>query len=289
MAKNPQYKFVFPRYDDPRFVQEVKELVHTLGKRYDGNPAISYMRIGTGKSGEDNPYGRIGMAWFTNHLWITFSRELTRCYLASFQKTRLEFDVLWTSIVAAGAKNATPITPNEQKEAQEFIDYVASKRIFIAYNGISARPTKNEVPGATAANPAGTCSGYSPQPDDTTTAMDAAPYAQIARLKKRGIAFGLEGNALSDPCMAPRRISAILERYRPARFVLFGDAAALINFWREGINDNNRYEIDQLTNALVPWTNKAEFLALKAEAMPRIKRFATEIDQLVRQSVVVGR
>jgi hypothetical protein len=288
MAKNPRYKFVFPRYDDSRFVREVKKLVDSLGERYDGNPAIAYMRIGIGKSGEDNPYGRVGMAWFTNHLWINFSREVTQYYLASFHKTRLEFDVLWTGIVVAGAKTATPITPNEQKEAQEFIDYVASKNIFIAFNGISNRPTKNAVPGATAANPAGTCAGYSPRPDETTAATDAAPLAQIERLKQKGIAFGLEGNALTDPCMAPSRISALLEWYKPERFIFFGDAAAVISFHREGMNDNNRYEIDHLTNVLVPWTSKAEFSAHQAEALPRIKQFAAEIEQLVRRSVLAG-
>src|ERR1700730_1405896 len=137
MVKNPQFKFTFPRYDDPRFVQEVQKLVRRLGERYDGNPAIAYMRIGTGKSGEDNPYGRIGMSWFTNSLWIRFSRQVTELYLASFHKTRVEFDMLWTAIVAAGARNVTPITPGEQNEAQQFIDYVAGRNIFIAFNGIA--------------------------------------------------------------------------------------------------------------------------------------------------------
>jgi hypothetical protein len=289
MASNPQYKFIFPRYDDPAFVQEVKKLVRCLGERYDGNPALSYMRIATGKSGEDNPYGRIGMPWFTNHLWVNFSREVTDSYLASFHKTRLEFDMAWTGIVAAGVRNATPVTPNDQKEAQEFIDYIADRNIFIAFNGIASPPAKNAVPGATAANPAGICSGYSPQSDGTTPAMDAAPLAQIARLKQKAIAFGLEGGALSDPCMAPRRISALLEYYKPVRFIFFGDAAAMINFQREGVNDTNRYEVDWLTNILVPWTNKSEFSAHQAKAMPGIKQFAAEIDQLVRQSTLVGR
>jgi hypothetical protein len=286
MARNPQFKFSYPRYDDPRFVGEVQKLVRSLGERYDGNSAIAYMRIGTGKSGEDNPYGRIGMRWFTNSLWIRFSRQVTEFYLASFHRTRLEFDMLWTAIVAAGARTATPITAGEQREAQQFIDYVAAKNIFIAYNGIAPPPTKDAVKGATAANPGGTCIGYSPRPDATTPAMDAAPLAQVARLKQRGVAFGLEGNALSDPCMTPRRLSPLLRDYRPVRFVFFADAAAVINFAREGINDANRYEVDWLTNILVPWTNAAEFPAHQAQAMPRIKQFADELDRLVRESTV---
>jgi hypothetical protein len=287
MAKNPNYKFVFPRYDDPLFCRETRKLVRELGKRYDGNPAISYMRVSTGKSGEDNPYGRIGTTWFTNHLWINYSRKVTQYYLANFRRTRLEFDVLWTAIVAAGAKSVTPLTSDEQNEAQEFIDYTVSKKIFIAFNGIAPAPT-NQTPGATAINPSGTCGGYSPQPDATTTAMTAAPYAQIARLREKRIPFGLEGNALSDPCMAPSRISAILNFYRPQRVVFFGDVAALMNFAREGLNQNNGYEIDALTNVVVPRTKNDEFLARQAKAMPQIKRFAADIERLVQQSIASG-
>jgi len=284
MANNPQYKFNFPRYDDQRFLREVKHLVRELGKRYDGNHAIAYMRIGTGKSGEDNPYGRIGQDWFTNHLWIEYSRKVKEYYLANFRKTHLEFDVLWMAIVAAGVRNATPITSSEQKEAQRFIDDLVSKRIFIAYNGVGPRPAI-EVPGATAADPRAECAGYNASPDNTTTAMDAAPYSQIERLKQRGVSFGLEGNALSDPCMYPRRIAALLDYYRPARFIFFGDVAALINFQRQGINDKNSYEVDDLMNVFVPWTNKMDSAKRQAQAMPQVKAFGTEIERLVRERV----
>jgi hypothetical protein len=293
MANNPQYQFTFPRYDDPYFVAEIHKLVISLGERYDGNPAISYMRIGTGKSGEDNPYGRTngfghgtGMPGFTNSLFITFSRKVTDFYLESFRKTRLEFDIGWTAIVAAGAKTATPITANEPKEAQEFLDYVIGRNIFIAFNGIGPQP-KKKVPGATAANHEGVvCPGYSAHPDRDTSATDAAPYAQVARLRQKGISFGLEGNALSDPCEAPQRIGAILEFYRPVRVVFMGDAAALINFLREGVNDANRSEVESLTSMFVPWTKSADLAAHQTEATPRIKQFAGEVDRVIGQSLV---
>ena len=286
MANNPRYKFNFPRYDDRRFLREVKHLVRELGNRYDGNPAIAYMRIGTGKSGEDNPSGRIGQAWFTNHLWIEYSRKVEEYYLANFRKTHLEFDVLWMTIVAAGVKNGTPITSSEQKEAQRFIDDIVSEQIFIAYNGVGPRPAI-EMPGATAADPRAECAGYNATPDNTTTPMDAAPYSQIERLRKRGVSFGLEGNALSDPCMYPGRIAALLDYYKPARFIFFGDAAALINFQRQGINDKNSYEVDDLVNVLVPWTNKKDSSERRAQAMSQINAFGTEIERLVRERVAV--
>jgi hypothetical protein len=283
-GEKPHVKFLFPRYDDPRFVREVQKLVQSLGQRYDGNPALAYMRIGTGKSGEDNPYGRIGMGWFSNSLWIKYSRQVAGFYLTSFHGTRLEFDMLWTAIVVAGVPNVTPITPGEQKEAQQFIDELIDKNIFIAFNGIASEQGKR-TPNATAANAEGAlCPGFNPRADATTPAMDAAPLAQVARLKQRGIVFGLEGDALFDTCMAPRRLSALLDFYRPVRFVFFADAAAVINFNRQGLNDLNRDEIDALTNILVSWTNIAEFPAHQAQALPPIRQFSAGLDQLVRDA-----
>jgi hypothetical protein len=289
ISNNPDYKFRFPRYDDPRFVNEVKRLVRALGRRYDGNPVISYMRIGTGKSGEDNPYGRVGTPWFTNRLWVGFSRQVANLYLADFRKTQLEFDIGWTGIVAAGAKTATPIQEGDRQMAQEFIDYLVAKKIFIAYNGIAPPPTKNVQMNATAANPAGNCDGHNSQPDDTTPATDAALYFQIAKLRDRGIPFGLEGNALTDPCMNVGRISSILEQYRPKRFIFFGDAAAIINFQREGLNDKNHYEIELLTRVLVASGGKAKFEEQRAQALPKIKEFAGEVERFVQERVVRGR
>jgi hypothetical protein len=46
-----------PRYDDPRFVSEVKKLVRQLSAHDDGNPTTSYVRICAGTAGEDNPSG----------------------------------------------------------------------------------------------------------------------------------------------------------------------------------------------------------------------------------------
>jgi len=289
MASNPLFSFPFPRYDDPRFVTEIEKLVRQLGERYDGNPTISYVRIGAGKAGEDNPIGRTngfgpntGMLGFTNDLWIRYSWQVADAYFASFRKSRLEFDALWMAIVAAGAKNITPITTSEQQEAAHFLDYVMGKHVFMAFNG-SPRATNN-VPGATAANPDGVmCTGFSPRPDATTPPIVAAPYAEVEHWRRLGIPFGFEVAALSNPCDAPEMTRAILERYRPTRVIFFADWAALINFHHEGLNKQNQWEVDWLTNVFVPWTNASEFSAHQAQAMPRIKQFAAELDDLVRQ------
>jgi hypothetical protein len=45
---------------------------------------IAHMRIGTCKQGEDNPVGRF-QPWFTNALWIDFSKQVMTAYAQNFQ------------------------------------------------------------------------------------------------------------------------------------------------------------------------------------------------------------
>jgi hypothetical protein len=65
-----------------------------------------------------------------------------------------------------------------------------------------------------------------------------------------------------------------------------GDAAALINFLREGVNDANRSEVESLTSMFVPWTKSADLAAHQTEATPRIKQFAGEVDRVIGQTLV---
>ena len=285
MANNKKYTFPFPRYDDPRFLSEVKKLVQQLGERYDGHPALTYVRIATGKAAEDNPIGRAngyglgtGMPGYTNHMWIDYSRKVNELYFASFRKSRLEFDMGWMAIVAYGVKTITPSTASEQKEAREFLDYLVRRNVFIAFNGI-APPSANAPAGTTAINPeAASCPNYDPR--------QPGAYMFLAELGRRRIAFGLEGNSLQSACEAPRSIGPILEHLRPRRFVFFGDTAGLINFRRRGLNEVNRFAVDWATNMLVPWFKGSKDDVRRNQAMPRIEQFAAELDQFARRLTI---
>jgi hypothetical protein len=226
------------------------------------------------------------MPGFTNSLWISFSRQVTRFYFTSFHKTRLEFDFGWTAIVAAGAKTATPITAAEQVEAQRFLDDLIRANVFMANNGMAPAPIENAV-GATAPKPAGAvCPGFSSSPDADTPASIAAHYAVVERLRQMRIPFGLEGNALSDPCEATATIGAILRFYQPRRAVLFGDSAAILNFYHEGVNDRNLWIVEGLTNIFVPYTKASDLPAHEMQAMPQIKQFASGLNDLTQQILV---
>jgi hypothetical protein len=265
MVSNPQFTFPYARYDDPQLVVEIQKLVTQLGARYDGNPAISYVRMGTGRAGDDNPIGRTnffgpgtGMPGFTNHVWIGYSRQVVDAYFASFHTSRLEFDMAWTTVVAAGAPDVTPITLSDQEEAENFLGYVVGRDAFMAFPG--GPMATNSVTGASAANPQGVvCTGFDPIPDATTSAVTAAPYAEVEDLRQRGLPFGLGVASLANPCTAPAMTQARLQRYQPRRVIFLADWAALINFSHEGVNPQNQWEIDAATNFFIPFTTGAAF------------------------------
>jgi hypothetical protein len=287
LANNPSATFPFPRYDDARFVAEIRKLVRQLGERYDGNPTLAYVRIGAGKSSEDNPIGRTngfgpgtGMPGFTNHLWTTYSREVAAAYFDSFHRTRLEFNFDWIAVIAAQVRNVTPVTPAEASEAQAFLAELQRRNVFLTFDGGPA-PVKG-VAGATAARPAGViCTGFGPEPSANMPATLAAPYAAVQRLEKMGIPFGLEIGALSDPCDTPATIAAILRFYRPERVIFFADTAAAIEFLHNGINARDSWEVQALTNAFIPFTNVADMPAHVQAATPEIKHFAGALEAAV--------
>jgi len=74
--------------------------------------------------------------------------------------------------------------------------------------------------------------------------------------------------------------------YYPRRVVLFADSAIALNFHHEGTNDKNLWVVVGLTNIFVPYTKASDLPAHEIEAMPQIRRFASEPDELVEQILV---
>ncbi|MGH9961833.1 MAG: hypothetical protein ACREBC_32670, partial [Pyrinomonadaceae bacterium] len=130
----PYVYATFPSYGDPRFVDYVRDLVKRLAK-YDGYLGISYVRISTGILTEDFPSFR-GFKWeiagFGDLKWLDYCRRIVDIYLAHFRRSALEFDISYLSwAYVRGA-------PNVKAAVDQFIDYLISKRIFLAYNGLSS-------------------------------------------------------------------------------------------------------------------------------------------------------
>jgi hypothetical protein len=197
-----------PCYNDPRFVAAVQAFVTQLS-RYDGDTAVSQIRISTGLLGEDNPSPdgyRSKMTGFTPEGWIRYCRIMLQTYAAVFHKTELEFDIGWISwfSVLGGPLGA--------QEAEQFVSELASHRVMLSFNGLESSTLADLLPNSTGPG-------------------RSLHFLQGSR--SRGLDIGLED---SGPLVAPKMrdvdaITRVLAIIQPSRLVLFGtDAVAIEQF-----------------------------------------------------------
>ncbi|MBL9135046.1 MAG: DUF4832 domain-containing protein [Verrucomicrobiales bacterium] len=74
-----------PDYEDPRLRAALTNFIHTLGKRYDGDPRLGFLELGLlGTWGEWHNYPR--NEWFASK---TVQTEVMDAFEAAFKKTRL--------------------------------------------------------------------------------------------------------------------------------------------------------------------------------------------------------
>jgi Beta-galactosidase len=126
---------VYPDFRDTRFTDEVASLIRLLAARYDSNPTIAQLRIGTGDMGEDNP--RMGplsapLPGYTEDMWLQFCRRVTALYLAAFHRRELEFDIGRLSWMYAlgSARDKTAV--------DGFVSYLLRNKVFLAFDGLES-------------------------------------------------------------------------------------------------------------------------------------------------------
>jgi hypothetical protein len=122
----PDMPYSFPTFWDPTFVADVKQLITTLGARYDGNPAISHLRMGFGFNGEDLTFQT--MPDLSPQHWITdYESPLVTTYLNAFKKTPLEFDMAFLGHLKKIA--AQQNNQNDQTLIDGFVNTIISRHI----------------------------------------------------------------------------------------------------------------------------------------------------------------
>ena len=85
---NPGEKIVFPKWDDPVYLQAHKDFVKALAKQYDGDPRVEFVDVRPfGDYGEWHNSFAVGDAKFMPSLEI--QKDMLDCYAAAFQKTLL--------------------------------------------------------------------------------------------------------------------------------------------------------------------------------------------------------
>jgi hypothetical protein len=222
----------FPSHLDQRFLSHVSHVVQQLAAKYDGNPVISYVRIGTGLLGEDNPIPPSGaglladqkIPGFTVASWLSYCDRITSIYLDAFHRSQLEFDISF--LPAAYGRVATQ---TERIAIERFIQFLSDKRVFVAFNGLESADL--EYLHAT--------SGPAP--------VHALNF--LRKAKQNGDRIGLEE---VSPIVNPRmqNVSAMAEAVKSLgadRIVLFGIDAGAINFARNGANPTNASTVQFVT------------------------------------------
>jgi len=220
---------IFPSVFDPRFVSYITGIVQALGKKYDGNPTLSYVRISIGKVGEDHPLPPEGegllaykkIPGFTVMNWINYCKNITEIYQNAFHKSQLEFDIGFLPAAYAKISN-----PGERAATDQFMQYLNDSHIFIAFNGLES----DEIDYWNAAG------ASDPRVSGSIEALHF-----LLQAKSQGNHIGLEEHGpMTNPKMQDiPSLAKVINNVGPDRLVLFGLDAGVINYAREGSNPAN--------------------------------------------------
>ena len=229
----------FPSYADPVFLRLTARLVHQLS-RYDGDPAISQIRISTGLLTEDNP-SPAGPRWlipkYTDRDWIEYCRKMLLLYRDNFHRSQLEFDMSFLGLAYGRGGRL------ERQAADALVKELIMSGTFIAFNGL--RSSTRDALHASMSR-----SDYVPQ------ILQWLRTAQV-----HGCRIGLEGGPLSKENM--QDISAIMDAIRsikPDRLVLWSFDVVAIH--------SERVPHDRAGDTALDWL-KAQPTARQAELNAR--------------------
>ncbi|MCO6452268.1 MAG: DNRLRE domain-containing protein, partial [Caldilineales bacterium] len=121
-----------PRYWHPEYLEEYREYIHAFAARYDGDPRISWIAIGTGIFGEAKPgdvddWDCLRKAGLTSAVWIQTSKTIMEYFAESFHQTPLLYQF------------APTYNPDGESIAQrrELTDYAVSLGIGLKHNGLT--------------------------------------------------------------------------------------------------------------------------------------------------------
>jgi hypothetical protein len=197
-----------PILDDKSFLADLAATVRALGRRFDGNRALAYVRISTGKLGEDNPIPPAGgglqavraIPDFSIAGWLRGCERITEIYRDAFHATPLEFDISF--LAAAYARTANQ---DERRQIDRFVSDLVAHGVFIAFNGLGA-------PGV----------------------EQALQFLQQAR--QAGGKIGLEAvGPITNPAMQDSAaVRQVLQAVKPDRLVLIGLDAGVLQVGRQG-------------------------------------------------------
>jgi hypothetical protein len=202
--------YAFPTPWDPKFEQAYFDFIAQLGKKYDGDPRLAAVRIGTGTEGEENPIFRQGRqntyTGFTYEKWYGYCRDTVKAHVAAFTKTPLECDLTFAGVVYKES-------PEGRAEVEKLIDVMKEDHVALGFNGFSGK-------------------------DPVIRNQSSGINDMLLDYHDAGCPIALEaGAAPQNPVMwNTARMLDACQRLKPVRVNFMGNVAALVN-WDEGIND----------------------------------------------------
>ncbi|MFA5689820.1 MAG: beta-galactosidase [Kiritimatiellales bacterium] len=135
-----------PLFLDAKYQEYLTRLITEFGKRYDGNPAISFVRIGIGHIGEEvfpvTSAGRSSLYWTqeifdaaaddgaTVETWYDYCLWLSEQYRLAFKTTPLSINMILAGYLY---KKET----GEYMQANRLLNYCLIHRIMMGNNGLS--------------------------------------------------------------------------------------------------------------------------------------------------------
>lgn len=125
-----------PRYWHPQVLSEYREFILALAQRYDGDPRVAWIEMGTGIFGEAKPadswdWTCLLSEGLTAEVWIETSMHMLDYYAAAFKETPVLYQF------------APVYTPEGEsmRQRRELTDYAAGLGIGVKHNGLEPDTT----------------------------------------------------------------------------------------------------------------------------------------------------
>ncbi|MBT3374197.1 MAG: hypothetical protein HN742_31385 [Lentisphaerae bacterium] len=134
------YRYQTPVYWHPVLREKYKQFIMALGRRYDGEPGLELVYVGTGTYGETIISPDLWKGWdtekaeewrqagLTHDAWVAYVNEIVDTYVAAFPRTPVGLQISGSGL------------PNNARAARAVAEHAATKRVEVQYDGATGQP-----------------------------------------------------------------------------------------------------------------------------------------------------
>lgn len=134
------YRYQTPVYWHPVLREKYKQFIMALGKRYDGEPGLELVYVGTGTYGETIISPDLWKGWdtekatewrkagLTHDSWVAYVNEIVDAYVAAFPRTPVGLQISGSGL------------PDNARAARAVAEHAAATRVEVQYDGATGQP-----------------------------------------------------------------------------------------------------------------------------------------------------